>query len=87
MQPSFIIFLYFFKEFEAYGYLIQQWNDPRLSNATGTPLTLEGNEVGILWTPDIYCVNCRSTSLKSGRNDKQSAIRLEENGDIYYSVG
>ncbi|XP_065064123.1 glycine receptor subunit alpha-1-like [Rhopilema esculentum] len=74
-------------EFDVFGYISQTWQDPRLRALNDTPKILQGSHITHLWTPDIYCINCRSYNLENGLNTKQGMIRINRNGTVYMSSG
>eukprot|EP00794_Sanderia_malayensis_P019259 gene19259-21187_t len=74
-------------EFNAYGYIIQRWNDDRLTNLSKTSIVLEGKDVSYIWLPDVYCVHCRKTNLESGYNYKECMARITSDGNVYFSTG
>ena len=76
----------FYEEIETFGYISQTWKDDRLT-LNKSVVILQSDELKHIWTPDIYCVNCRSQSLENGLNPKQGMIRINENGTIYLSAG
>ena len=61
-----------------YGYIIQEWIDPRLKRKPGPAGT--GNDKKLIWTPDDYCVNCRFSSIGGER-----MLRIEYKGNVYFS--
>ena len=75
------------QEMEVFGYMIQRWRDERLANISNETVILESLDTRLFWLPDIYCANCRKTNLDSGNNDKQSMIRIDADGNVYFSVG
>eukprot|EP00112_Aurelia_sp_Birch-Aquarium-sp1_P012125 Seg2549.3 transcript_id=Seg2549.3/GoldUCD/mRNA.D3Y31 product="Gamma-aminobutyric acid receptor subunit beta-3" protein_id=Seg2549.3/GoldUCD/D3Y31 len=72
-------------QFDAFGYLSQEWTDERLVNVSNTPLILEREDADYIWLPDIYCTNCRKTNLENGKNPKQGMVRIDKGGSVYFS--
>ena len=77
---------FLFKEIETFGYISQSWIDDRLV-LNKSFVILQGNDLKHVWTPDIYCVNCRSQNIENGLNTKQGMMRINKSGRIYLSAG
>ena len=61
-----------------YGYLIQEWTDPRLKRQKGP--TVIGKDKSMIWTPDENCNNCRSSKIGSDH-----ILRIDRKGRVYFS--
>jgi len=73
-------------ELETFGYISQSWRDDRLK-LNKSFVILKGDELKHVWTPDIYCVNCRSQNFENGLNPKQGMMRITQNGSVFLSAG
>eukprot|EP00795_Rhopilema_esculentum_P001084 gene1084-15417_t len=72
-------------EFHTFGYLSQKWTDKRLARVNETPLMLQDKDASLIWLPDIYCINCRESNLDNGRNEKQGMVKIDKEGQVYFS--
>ncbi|XP_057290802.1 gamma-aminobutyric acid receptor subunit beta-like [Hydractinia symbiolongicarpus] len=64
-----------------YSYLNQQWTDSRLKRTNHHTVVLQDRTA--VWVPDVYCLNCRKSTLNSKEN--RVLLRVDLQGNIYYS--
>ena len=70
-----------------YAYLHLTWKDPRLSGRVNRTLSLKGDQITNIWVPDPYCYNARESNMMSPDEETHSNLKIEPDGEIYYSRG
>ncbi|XP_057291569.1 glycine receptor subunit alphaZ1-like isoform X2 [Hydractinia symbiolongicarpus] len=68
-------------EFIVNSYIIQEWTDERLKRENHHVIMLQ--EATDVWTPDVYCLNCRKSALDE--KGTRVLLRIDVDGNIYYS--
>lgn len=68
-------------EFIVNSYVIQEWEDERLKRDNHHDIVFQDDTD--IWTPDIYCLNCRESAL--GKSGTRVLLRVDVKGKIYHS--
>ena len=71
-----------FQAFLVQGYVVQEWHDHRLERKDHHTVILKDSST--IWTPDIYCINCRTSTLNS-KDNKRVLLQVDTHGGIFYS--
>lgn len=66
-------------------YFRQEWNDPRIANVINSTITINREDISLMWRPDTYCYNSRQTDMDKEDKNMHSLMRVHPNGDIVYS--
>lgn len=74
-------------EYRVYAYFHLTWKDPRLSGKVNRTLNLKGDQITNIWVPDPYCYNARESNMMSPDEETHSNLKIEPDGEIYYSRG
>ncbi|XP_020620040.1 gamma-aminobutyric acid receptor subunit rho-1-like [Orbicella faveolata] len=62
-------------------YFWQVWNDTRLAQGQERFLSLSGNDIKKVWTPDTYFMNAKKTEIKDVMKDNQM-VYIMPNGEV-----
>lgn len=73
------------QDFTANMYIRQRWNDQRLANSNFSGGVLLTNKIPHTWIPDTFIKNDK-ISKKSEVTTLNTFLRVDENGDVLYSL-
>lgn len=66
---------------------MQSWTDNRLAGKLNRSITLKGGDIDLVWTPDAYCYNARTTNLMLPNLETHSKVSISPEGNLVYSRG